>query len=112
MSMAINKPQIKLSEKNNLLQSYLEFCDAQMKARTLWYLIPLVSIATIMMPIDFYLMANSNLFAEFAGLSGILLYVNLVINIIKLHTRITITVFLITVLIHILAPIANLLLHL
>ncbi len=105
---AINITYTKKKSQISLVQKYLDFCDKQMKDRTLWYLIPLVSLPTMIMPMGILLMSYSFLFVPFAGLSILLLFANIILNIGAQHTRITITFYLITILIHIIVPLLSL----
>jgi hypothetical protein len=90
--------------ENTLLKKYLTFTESQMEHRTLWFLIPLILLPTAIMPVSIILMYGSSWYLAFVGLSIILFFSNVVINIAQLPTKVTISVFLFTVLIHILLP--------
>ncbi len=104
----IDARYFKKDEHIGLKRKYLDFCDSQMNERTLWYLIPLISLSAAIMPAGIFLMSYFDWYIGFVGFSIILFFANIIISIAEQHTRVTITFYLITVLIHILAPVLSL----
>lgn len=94
--------------KAGLLSRYLAYCDEQMKQPTLWYLIPLISLCGAVMPIGIFLMSYvsiGNAFLLFVAFSMLTFFANVIVNISEQHTRVTITTYWVTVILHILIPI-------
>lgn len=92
------------------LSRYWAYCDRQMKQRTLWYLLPLMSLSAAVMPIGIFLMSYFTWYLSFVAISILLFFANIVVNIAGQHTRTTITIYLITLLVHVLAPLLSFLL--
>ena len=91
-------------EKKSIKDKYLAYCDAQMKQRVVWYLIPLISLSTVVMPIGIFAMSYFSAYIFFVGLSVLLFFANIIVNIAEQHTRITISVYILTILFHFILP--------
>ncbi|MEL7221217.1 MAG: hypothetical protein AAGJ93_07860 [Bacteroidota bacterium] len=110
-TIVLNRQTVKPSKvrtaKPGLLSRYLAYCDKQMKQRTLWYLIPLISLCGAVMPIGIFLISYisvGNAFLLFAAFSMLTFFANVIVNISEQHTRVTITTYWATVVLHILIP--------
>lgn len=115
MNTSINigkvKPIQSVAIRTNLRQRFLQYCDDQMPQRTLWYLIPLISLSAAVMPIGIFMMSYfPNLYLAFVAVSVLSFFSNLVVNIAGLHTRVTISVYILTLVIHFLTPLVSYLL--
>ena len=98
------------SKRINWTSRYLAYCDRQMQQRTLWYLLPLMSLSAAVMPIGIFLMSYFSWYLPFVAISILLFFANIVVNIADQHTRTTITVYLFTLLVHVLTPLISFLL--
>ena len=92
------------SEKTGILSRYYDFCDKEEKQRTLWFIIPLMSLASAIMPVTIFLMSYFDFFLFFVAISILLFFTNIILSIAGQPTRVTITFYLFTVLFHFLAP--------
>ena len=95
------------TQSSNLLDRYFKYCDQQMKQRTFWYLLPLMSLSAAVMPIGIFLMSYFEWYLLFVAVSMLSFFANVVVNIADQHTRVTISVYLVTVLLHVLAPLLS-----
>lgn len=107
MVQSTNIKVITKKEKTSisLKEKYLNFCDEQLKNRMLWYLVPLISLTTTIMPISIIAMSYFEGYLAFIGLSMFLFFGNIIFNIAQLHTRYTISIYLLSVIIHFIIPI-------
>lgn len=103
-SIHLDKSTKLQKERESWLQQYLSFCDRQMDQRTLWYLIPLMSLPAAVMPISIFLMSYFEGYLLFVGASMLLFFSNVVANIAELSTRWTISLFLGTLAFNFLLP--------
>lgn len=106
----INIPRLRKKEQIGWKQKYLNFCDQQMKQRTLWYLIPLMSLSAAIMPISIFLMSYFEGYIVFVAISILLFFGNIILSIADQPTRVTITFYLLTLLVHFLVPLISLIL--
>ena len=99
---------------NPLLQRYFDFCDKQMKYRMTWFLLPALVIPCLFMPVAIYFMLTVGgagaSFSIFLFISMLLFIMNMVANVGGYTTRVTIGLFLITVLWDVCYPVVSLLL--
>lgn len=93
--------------KPSIRQRYLDFCDAQMKQRTVWFLIPLMSLSAAIMPAGFVLMWNFDWYTVYVAISVLTFFGNIILNIAEQNTRTTISFYFITVLFHIISIVVN-----
>ncbi len=100
------------NDKVSIVDRYLAFCDRQMKQRTLWYLIPLMALPAAVMPISIFAMSYFGGYLPFVGVSMLLFFSNILVNIAGQNTRWTITLFLLTILFHLIIPVFSLIAHL
>lgn len=103
-SLHLDKSTKLQKERKSWAQQYLSFCDQQMDQRTLWYLIPLMSLPAAVMPISIFLMSYFEGYLLFVGASMLLFFTNVVVNIAELSTRWTISIFLATLAFNFLLP--------
>lgn len=109
MLSVINNQLYNTTSKNkkSLKDKYLDFCDSQMPYQTLWYLIPLMSLSAAIMPISIFLMSYFKGYLLFIAVSVLLFYTNIILSIVQKHTRTLITMYLFTVLFHIICPLTS-----
>lgn len=96
-SLHIDKSTKLQKERKSWLEQYFAFCDRQTEQRTLWYLIPLMSLPAAVMPISIFLMSYFEGYLLFVGASMLLFFANVIVHIAELSTRWTISLFLATV---------------
>lgn len=96
--------------KTSLWKRYLNFCDSQSNNRFLWFTLALMSVACIIMPISMNLIQSTTLFSYLVISYTAMLMANLVANLAELPTRISISLFFLTILFNILTPIVVVLL--
>lgn len=91
----------------SLRQRYLDFCDQEEKERTLWFILPLMTLPAVIMPITIFMMsAFSAVYVYFVGASMLLFFANLIMSIAGKPTRVLISFFIFTLLFHFLMPLA------
>lgn len=95
--------------KTGMLTRYDAFCKGQEKQRMVWYLIPLMSLPAVVMPISIMAMSYFTGFLPFIALSILLFYTNIVLTVAERPVKTRITFYLLTVLLHIVIPLAALL---
>ena len=82
-------------------------CDAQMKDRVLWYLIPLIVLSGCVIPVSIFFMLDASWFMIFVPITMLMFFGNIILNIAEQHTRITITAFIVTVIFNFVAVFLN-----
>lgn len=98
-----NLPTNETKRQTSLFQKYWAFCDTQQKNAMIWYIIPLFSLSSALMPMTFLaLYMSSGIQTWHLAFSGTLLFVNIIPNISHASTRVTISIFLVTILLHVL----------
>ncbi len=105
--MAIRKPHVASEKKKGMVQRYWEFCDRQMRMSTVWFLIPLMSLSAAIMPMSILLMSYFSWYILFVGISILMFFGNIILNIAGYGTRKTITFYLLTVLFNFLSPLLS-----
>lgn len=91
-------------------QRYLEFCDRESAQSTLWFLIPLTTLTCVFMPVSiglvYYFAGAESFYLSFVAFSILVFFLNVLLNIAETGTRTTISAYLLSVLLHIAAPVA------
>jgi hypothetical protein len=106
-TLEIRRPEAR--RKKTLLEQYDIFCRRQEKQAVLWYMIPLMSLPAAVMPISIFAMSYLPGFIPFIGVSILLFFGNIILNIADVKRKTIITFYFATVLIHILVPSTGLL---
>lgn len=88
--------------KRSLMQRYYDFCDAQMKNKTMWYIVPLITLSAVVMPLSIILASYYNWPTIIVGGSMLLFFSNIIASVAAMHTRVVITLYFLTVFLHIL----------
>lgn len=101
-AFAIKRPEAKRGK--TLPEQYDSFCRRQEKQAVLWYLIPLMSLPAAVMPASIIAMSYLPGFIPFIGVSILLFFGNIILNIAGLKRKTIITFYFATALIHILVP--------
>ena len=70
----VDKGLSQVNHRKNIIEQYFDFCDKQMSSRTLWYLIPLISLPAGVMPLGMYFMSFFEGFTTYAGFSILLFF--------------------------------------
>lgn len=91
-----------------IIERYFSFCDSKMDNPLVWYLIPLITLPAIFTPIAVVILYLLNLpYIWFMSASVLIFYANIIANIYGLNTRYTISIYLASVIMHILVPIIS-----
>lgn len=98
------------AQSKSLWNRYLLFCESQTNNRFLWFALALMSVACILMPISMNLIQSTTLFSYLVIGYATMLMANLVVNLAELPTRLSISLFFVTILFNILTPIGVVLL--
>jgi len=93
--------------KTGIASRYEVFCKGQEKQGMIWYLIPLITLPTVIMPISIIAMSFFSGYIAFIGISILLFFANIVLSIAEQPTKTKITLYLITVLFHIAVPLIS-----
>ena len=92
-------------ERRSLRQRYLDFCERGEKQRALWFIVPLMTLAAVVMPPSILLMFYfPSVLTAFITASIVLFFINIILSIAEQPPRVTISFFLFTVLFYIFAP--------
>ncbi|MBK8501552.1 MAG: hypothetical protein IPL46_04720 [Saprospiraceae bacterium] len=103
-SQTIEYRKEKRREKMGFVARYDAFCKRQESEGLLWYLIPLMTLPTIIMPISTIAMSFLTGYIAFVGVSILLFFANIIVTIAGLSQKTVISTYLFTVLFHIMAP--------
>jgi len=110
----VNKRSITPTKsKPTLLERYYAFCDAEMKNRMVWFLLPLMSLSAAAMPISITIMyyyAAYPVYLAFVAFTILAFYANILATIAEKNTRVTITLYFITLALFTIIPIISFLL--
>lgn len=90
-----------VAKRKSIKERYLAYCDEQMKQKTVWFLVPMVSLGAAVMPAGFTLMLNFDWYIGYVAISILMFFGNLILNVADQNTRITISFYFITILFHI-----------
>lgn len=88
----------------NIWERYLTFCDAQKNNRFLWFALALFIIPCFLMPLSFYIIFQYSWYVYLIMPYTALLFANILGNILEFPSRITISIFFITILFNIVVP--------
>lgn len=90
---------------------FIKYCESQSEQSTLWFLVPLVTLAGSIMPLAIFLILYFGLpgFLTYVAIAVPLFFINLVVHISGYPTKVTIPLYLITALFNLLFPIVALL---
>ncbi len=103
---AIVKEQEKSKKhKAGIVARYQTFCAKQEKQGVLWYLIPLMTLPTIVMPASIMAMSYFSGYMAFIGISTLLFFANITLTIAEQPVKTKVTFYLLTVLFHVLVPV-------
>lgn len=84
---------------SRLIEKYWEFCDRQPVA--LWFILPVFILPCVIFTIGFFIQyINNQPEVWYFVVSGICLYANILPNFANANTRVTITIFIVTLLLH------------
>lgn len=103
-SDAMVQSQVKLRPKVKFATRYDAFCRRQESEGLLWYLLPLMTLPTIVMPVSIIAMSYLTGYIPFIGVSILLFFTNIILSIAKQSQKTIITCYLVTLLFHILLP--------
>ena len=106
-SIKVNNTKVINYERTSIVEKYLDYCDAQMKDRVLWYLIPLIVLSGCVIPVSIFFMLDASWFMIFVPITMLMFFGNIILNIAEQHTRITITAFIVTVIFNFVAVFLN-----
>jgi hypothetical protein len=94
------------------MSTFTNYCDDQMKYRIVWFLLPTLIIPCLFMPVGIYVMLNyaggigAN-FSFFLFVSMLMYIMNMVFNVGGKDTRITISMFIATVVFDVAYPLLS-----
>ena len=89
-------------KRPTFLQQYLDFCDSQTTSNVLWFLLPLITLPAAIMPITILMLYTSSWLLPFIGISMLLFFTNILATIGGYSTRVTISIFALTIFINLL----------
>lgn len=99
---------IELNKGNmSLYDQFMKYCEDQSNRITLWFLLPLMTLAGGIMPVIITVLILFDLpgFLIYVGLSVPLFFINIVAHIAEAPTKLTIPLYLATIVVNILFPI-------
>ncbi|MBV6441872.1 MAG: hypothetical protein DYG98_23325 [Haliscomenobacteraceae bacterium CHB4] len=110
ITSAAPKSLLKTRTHTNWWQRYLQFCDRQSAQNTFWFLLPLITLTCIFMPVSiclvYYFAGLESFYLSFVAVSVLTFFTNILLNIAQTGTRVTISAYLLSVLLHIAGPVA------
>ncbi len=90
--------------KAGITNWYDAFCKEQEKQGILWFLIPLMSMPTVIMPLSIMAMSYFPGYIAFIGISIVLFFTNIVLTVAEQSIKTKINFFLITIAYHLFIP--------
>lgn len=106
-TIAYNPTENNKTDKR-IIERYFAFCDSKMDNPLIWYLIPLITLPAVFTPIAVVVLYLLNLpYIWFMSATVLIFYANIIASIYGLNTRYTISIYLVSVVIHILVPIIS-----
>ncbi|MGB0839273.1 MAG: hypothetical protein ACPGXL_03980 [Chitinophagales bacterium] len=106
--ISLNKAKATTNAPNNWIQKYGLYCQKQEKNGFLWYAMMLATIPAVVMPLGIYLMQEANYVLMYITIAMFLFLTNVCIHIAHWKPKITISVFIITLLVHLAFLVAHL----
>jgi len=83
-----------------MLDQYLSFCDRQQNKRAYWFILPLVTISTIIMPIGASALSYTSCLIPYIAASILSFYANVLASVAQYSIRVIIGTYIATILFH------------
>lgn len=91
-------------QTQSLWQKYIAYCDSQEDNRFFWFALSLFIVPCVFMPLSLYVIFQYSWYTYLIMPYTALLFANILTNVVQLPTRISISVFFVTILFNIAVP--------
>lgn len=88
----------------SIWQKYIAYCDSQENHRFFWFALALFIVPCVFMPLSLYIIFQYSWYTYLIMPYTALLFANILTNVVQLPTRISISVFFVTILFNVLVP--------